>query len=105
MEAFSEFRVDVGNPHLTPPELEPDIVLTEPQPRHGTPPAWTRLCTPFCARRRWQHSAALDGSITLQWVAELIAFSTKFLEGDFESIWVIGGTLCEQNRPDMVFSM
>ena len=28
-------------------ELEPDIVLTEPQPRHRTPPAWIRFCTPF----------------------------------------------------------
>jgi len=26
-------------------ELEPDIVLTEPQPRHRTPPAWMILCT------------------------------------------------------------
>src|ERR1700731_548296 len=33
------------------PELEPDTVLT--QPRHRTPPAWLRLCTPFGDRRRW----------------------------------------------------
>jgi len=46
----------VGKPHLTPPELEPDIVLTEPQPRHRTPPAWMRLWTPFGDRRRWQRS-------------------------------------------------
>jgi hypothetical protein len=41
------FRVDG---RLTAPyslELEPDIVLTEPQPRHRTPPAWIRFCTPF----------------------------------------------------------
>jgi hypothetical protein len=44
----------VGKPHLTPPELEPDIVLTEP--RHRTPPAWMILCT-------------LGGSITLHSVA------------------------------------
>src|SRR6266851_4073587 len=51
------------------PELEPDIVLTEPQPRHRTPPAWIRLCTPLGDLRRWQHSVALDGSITLHLVA------------------------------------
>jgi hypothetical protein len=29
------------------PEFEPDIVLTEPQPRHRMPPEWTRLCPPL----------------------------------------------------------
>jgi hypothetical protein len=42
------------------PELEPDIVLTEPQPRHRTPPAWMILF------------AHLGSSITLHGVAELI---------------------------------
>jgi hypothetical protein len=45
------------------PELEPDIVLIEPQRRHRTPPAWTRFYMPFSHRRRWQRSVALDGSI------------------------------------------
>jgi hypothetical protein len=29
----------VGKPHFTSPGLEPDIVLTEPQLGHRTPPA------------------------------------------------------------------
>ena len=59
-------------------ELEPDIVLTEPQPRHRTPPAWMILCTPGVSITL--HSVAAfhcgAGSITLHWVAELIVFST-----------------------------
>src|SRR5258705_13683473 len=34
------------------PELEPDVVLTQPQPRHRTPPAWMKFCTLFGDRRR-----------------------------------------------------
>jgi hypothetical protein len=57
----------VGNPAPYSPGLEPDIVLTEPQPRPRAPAAWMRLCRPLGKRRRWQHSVpfALDGSITL----------------------------------------
>jgi hypothetical protein len=55
------------------PELEPDIVLIEPQPRHRTPSAWMILCTLggsialhsmaafHC--NEWQHNAALGGRI------------------------------------------
>jgi hypothetical protein len=46
------------------PELEPDIVLTRP---HVS--GVDETCTPFGDRRRWQHSVALDGSITLHLVA------------------------------------
>ena len=71
------------------PEFEPDIVVTEPQPRHRTPPAWMRLYTPFGDRRRWQRNFALGGSIKLHWAADLIAFSrTKAWakEGDEKTI-------------------
>ncbi len=55
------------------PELEPDIVLIEPQPRHRTSSAWMILCTLggsitlhsvaafHCTG--WQHNAALGGRI------------------------------------------
>ena len=52
------------------PELEPDIVLTQP---HAS--GVDEICIPFGDRRRWQHNFALGGSIALHWVAELIAFS------------------------------
>ena len=48
---------------LYSPELEPGIVLIEPQSRHRSPSAWMILCTQ-------------GGSITLRWVAELTGFST-----------------------------
>jgi hypothetical protein len=51
----------VGKSYLTPPELEPDIALTEPQPWHRTPPAWMRLCTPLVI--------AQSGRIPLHWMA------------------------------------
>src|SRR6266702_540714 len=83
-------RERISLPHLTyhgsrqaapySPELEPDIVLTQP---HAS--GVDETCTPFGDRRRWQHSIALDGSITfalggritLHWVAELSAFSKR----------------------------
>ena len=63
----------VGKAHLTPPELEPDIVLIESHPRHRTPSARMILCTLggsttlhsvgafHCTR--WQHNAALGGRV------------------------------------------
>jgi hypothetical protein len=41
----------------------------EPWLRRHPPSAWMRCCPPFGDRRRWQHSVALDGSITLHLVA------------------------------------
>src|SRR3982074_2176034 len=49
------------------PELEPDIVLTQ---AHAS--GVDETCTTFGDRRRWQHSVALGGCITLHWVAELM---------------------------------
>ena len=46
------------------PELEPDIVLIEPQPRHRTPSAWMILCT-----RGGSITLHSSGSIPLQGVA------------------------------------
>jgi hypothetical protein len=43
LPALSEFRVVGRRSGSYSPELEPDIVLTEPQSRHRTPPAWMRL--------------------------------------------------------------
>ena len=60
----SRFRVCGRQTAPYSPELEPDIALTEPQPRHRTPPSWMSFFT-------WR-------SIRLHWVAELIAFSTRF---------------------------
>jgi hypothetical protein len=68
--AFSEFWVVSRQTAPYSPELEPDIVLTQP---HAS--GVDEICIPFGDRRRWQHNFALGGSITLHWVAELIAFS------------------------------
>jgi hypothetical protein len=46
------------------PELEPDIVLIEPQPRHRTPSAWM-----IFLRTGWQHNVAFSGSIPLHGMA------------------------------------
>jgi hypothetical protein len=64
----------VGYPTL----LSLDIVLIEPQLRHA-------VGVDDILHTRWQHnvafsgqhSIALGGSITLHWVAELIAFSSN----------------------------
>jgi hypothetical protein len=61
--AFSEFRVDCRQTAPYSPELEPDIVLTQP---HAS--GVDETCTPLVI--------AEGGSIPLHWMAELIAFST-----------------------------
>jgi hypothetical protein len=43
-------------------ELKPYIVLTEPQPRHRTPPAWMRFRTPFGDRRGGSMAFAIRGA-------------------------------------------
>jgi hypothetical protein len=53
-------------------ELEPEIVLIEPQP-------WHAFGVDDILQTRWQHNVALSGSIPLHWVAELIAFSIRGL--------------------------
>jgi hypothetical protein len=54
------------------PEFEPDIVLTQPH-TSGV----DETCLPFGDRRRWQHSVARYGRITLHWMAQLMAFSKQ----------------------------
>ena len=49
-------------------ELEPDIVLTATATAAPHASGVDEICTPFGERRRWQHSVALDGSITLHLV-------------------------------------
>jgi hypothetical protein len=58
------------------PAADSNHILIEPWLRRRPTSAWMRFCPSFGDRRRWHHSVALDGSITLHRVAELIAFST-----------------------------
>jgi hypothetical protein len=46
LSVLFEFRAVGRQSAPCSPELEPDIVLTEPHPRHRTPLAWT-LHTPW----------------------------------------------------------
>jgi hypothetical protein len=79
--ALVVLRVDRRQTAPYSPVPDSDLVLIEPRLRHRTPSAWMRFCTPFGDRQRWQHFVALGGSITLHWVAELIAFSNDFIRG------------------------